>query len=153
MKTLSKNLQQLPINDTAQRIINTCEADFDANNDACNNFLIAVASDLGITLNGLADDIVDQIQGNGWAVLVDGPDAKAKADLGWFVVAGLKGADNVPPQDHGHVAVIVTGPLANGKYPTGYWGMLDGQGKKNTTINWAWNAASRDLVIYAGRQI
>jgi hypothetical protein len=49
--------------------------------------------------------------------------------------------------------MIVSGDLAQGKYPTGYWGQLGGVGAKNKTLNWAWNAASRDSVIYAGRQI
>lgn len=126
-----------------QTIINMCEAEFNAHSNDCSGFLKAVAGDLGITLTGMADDIVNQIQRAPWTKLVDGADAKSKADQGFFVVGGLQ---DTP---HGHVVVVVTGPAAQGKYPTGYWGRLGGSGKKNTTINWAWNKTDRDRVTYA----
>ncbi|MET1257375.1 hypothetical protein [Aliikangiella maris] len=62
-----------------------------------------------------------------------------------LVIVGLKA------QPHGHVAIVVPGPLAHGKYPTAYWGSLGGVPKKNTTINWSWNKKDRDNVIYACR--
>jgi hypothetical protein len=126
-----------------QKIIDRCEAQFDAHSHDCSGFLKAVASDLGIELTGMADDIVDEIQAVPWTVLADGVAAKAQADLGFFVVGGLK---DTP---HGHVVVVAQRPLAHGKYPTGYWGRLGATGMKNTTINWAWNAADRDKVTYA----
>jgi len=137
-----------PTNTTPQQtIIDTCEAEFDAHSDDCSGFVKAVANDLGITLTGMADDIVDEIQTAPWTTLADGIAAKAQADSGWFVVGGLK---DTP---HGHVVVVVQGPLAHGKYPTAYWGRLGGTGMKNTTINWAWNAQDRDKVIYACRAL
>jgi len=126
-----------------QKIIDRCEAQFDAHSHDCSGFLKAVASDLGIALTGMADDIVDEIQAAPWTVLADGFTAKAQADLGFFVVGGLK---DTP---HGHVVVVVQGPLAHEKYPTGYWGRLGATGMKNTTINWAWNKTDRDRVTYA----
>jgi hypothetical protein len=126
-----------------QKIIDTCEADFDAHTSDCSGFLKAVASDLGIALTGMADDIVDEIQVAPWIPLADGVAAKAQADLGFFVVGGLK---DTP---HGHVVVVVQGPLAHEKYPTAYWGRLGATGMKNTTINWAWNKTDRDRVTYA----
>jgi hypothetical protein len=126
-----------------QEIINTCEANFDAHTSDCSGFLKAVAGSLGITITGMADDIVDAIHSAPWTPLPDGIAAKAQADQGFFVVGGLK---DTP---HGHVVVVVRGPLAHGKYPTGYWGRLGATGMKNATINWAWNAADRDRVSYA----
>ena len=126
-----------------QKIIDTCEANFDAHTSDCSGFLKAVAGSLGIAITGMANDIVDEIQTAPWTVLPDGVAAKAQADQGLFVVGGLK---DTP---HGHVVVVVQGPLAHGKYPTGYWGRLGATGMKNTTINWAWNAADRDRVTYA----
>ncbi len=35
---------------------------------------------------------------------------------------------------HGHVVVLVPGPLSHGKYPTAYWGSLGGVPKKYTTL-------------------
>lgn len=126
-----------------QKIIDTCEAHFDAYTSDCSGFLKAVASNLGIAMAGMANDIVDEIQRAPWTPLPDGLAAGAKADLGFFVVGGLK---DTP---HGHVVVVVQGPLAHGKYPTGYWGRFGATGMKNTTINWAWNKADRDRVTYA----
>jgi hypothetical protein len=139
------------MNPTAQIIINICEAQWDAEKSDCSGFVRAVAGPLGVSLTGLADDIYGEIQGDGWTSLSDGSAAKDAADQGLFVIAALKGAMNVPPQDHGHVAVVVSGPLdaSHNAYPTGYWGSLGGVGKKNTTLNFAWNAASRDKVEYA----
>jgi hypothetical protein len=126
-----------------QTIIDRCEAQFAAHTGDCSGFFKAVAGDLGIALTGMADDIVDEIQTAPWTVLPDGVAAKIQADLGFFVVGGLK---DIP---HGHVVVVVAGPLARGKYPTAYWGRLGATGMKNTTINFAWNPADRDRVTYA----
>jgi hypothetical protein len=141
------------MNETAQKIIDSCEANWDNHKSDCSGFVKAVATEFEVQLTGQADNIVDQINGADWTVLAGGIEAKQKADDGWFVVAGMKSTDHVPPQSNGHVAMIVSGDLNQGKYPTGYWGQLGGVGAKNKTLNWAWNAASRDNVIYAGRQV
>jgi len=152
--TISQTTFAAPITiTTADDIKQACESCFEANKDNCSGFAEAVADTFDITLTGQANDIADEIRQAGWQLLSDGAEAKEKADAGCFVVAALKGADNVPPQEHGHVAIIVSGPLAQGKYPTGYWGTLGGTGMKNTTINYAWNKDSRDKVIYASRTI
>lgn len=143
----------LEINANAQLIIDSCESNFETNKSDCSGFVKAVASDFAVTLTGQADNIVDQIKGADWTVLADGVDAKNKADEGWLVIAGLKSSDNVPPQNNGHVVVIVSGGLAQQKYPTGYWGKLGGVGEKNKTINWAWNKDSRDKVTYSCKQV
>lgn len=138
---------------STQNIINICEAKFNANAGNCSGFVKAVSSALSVVLEGQADEIVTQIQAGDWQQLTDGVEAKAKADDGWLVVGGLQRSENVPVQSHGHVVIVVSGPLAHGLYPSGYWGKLGGVGKKNTTINWAWNTDSRDKVIYAGVQV
>ena len=130
-----------------QQIINACETEFPNHTTDCSGFAKAVASDLGIVLTGMANDIVDQIGAAPWTALTDGIDAKSKADLGNFVVGGLK--DN----PHGHVVVVVQGPIdaAHQKYPTAYWGSLKGAqfAAKDKTVNWAWDSTDRDNVIYA----
>ena len=60
--------------------------------------------------------------------------------MAYLVVAGLKATPN------GHVVVIVPGPAK--PYPTGYWGRLHGVGRKNTTINWAWDHTDLPNVKY-----
>lgn len=137
----------MPVTTPQQQIINACEAEFQNHIADCSGFAKAVAASLGITLTGMANDIVDQIQNSTWTVLADGIAAKAQADGGHFVVGGLK--DN----PHGHVVVVVQGPLdsVHDKYPTAYWGSIRGPqfAAKDKTVNWAWDAADRDRVIYA----
>jgi hypothetical protein len=134
---------------TAQDIIDACEAEWDAHQSDCSGFTKAVATRLGVTLTGMADDIVDEIQHAPWSPVADGPAAAQAAAQGRFVVAGLNGADQqVPDPAHGHVVVVVQGPLAHGLYPTAYWGQLGGVGKKDMTLNWAWREGDRDKVVY-----
>ena len=128
-----------------QQIINACEAQYEQHIGDCSGFAKAVATALGITLGGMANDIVDQIQAAPWTVLADGIAAKSQADAGNFVIGGLK--DN----PHGHVVVVVQGPIdpTHQKYPTAYWGSLAGKPGKDQTVNWAWASADRDRVTYA----
>ena len=140
------------MNDDAQKVIDACEAKFDAHHDDCSGFARAVAAQLGVPLTGDANGIVDAIGGAGWTQLADGAEARRKADQGWLVIAGLKGKDQAPPVVHGHVAVVVSGPLAHGQ-PSAYWGRLGGRGSKNRTINYAWKAADLPNVRFAARPI
>jgi hypothetical protein len=121
------------------------------------DFVIAVAANFNITLNGNADSIVGEIGGASWSSLKDGPAASAAAAQGKFVVGGLTGADTSPAQPHGHVVVVVDGPLDHQKYPTAFWGSDNGSVRKNGDgdhcVNWAWNPASRDKVTYASHDV
>ena len=131
-----------------------CEANFAAHSDDCSGFARAVGAQLGVTLNGLANDIVDTIRGGApWTPLADGVAAAAAAAAGQLVVGGLRGNEQANPDPHGHVVVVVaTLPgqaLAHGKYPYAYWGKLGGTGAEDQTINWAWNTQDRDNVTYA----
>jgi hypothetical protein len=120
-----------------------CDKHWKAHKADCSGFVKAVAGELGFTVTGQANDIVDQMATLPWKPLASGKDAKAQADLGYLVLGGLKATSN------GHVVVVVSGPLNRDKYPTAYWGKLGGEGKKATTINWSWNATDRDKVSYA----
>jgi hypothetical protein len=141
------------MDETAQKIIDACEADFEAHKSDCSGFVKAVATVFQVPMSGQADSIVDQIHGDGWTLISDTNEVQEKANDGWFIVAGMKSSDHVPPQSNGHVAMIVSAGLPLQQYPTGYWGQLGAVGVKKKTINWAWNTASRDGVIYAGRQV
>ena len=133
---------------TAQDIIDACEAEWDAHKSDCSGFAKAVAARLGVTLTGMADDIVGEIAVAPWSPIADGPTAAAQAAQGRLVLAALNGADQQVPDAHGHVVVVVQGALAHGLYPTAYWGQLGGVGKKDMTLNWAWREGDRDHVIY-----
>jgi hypothetical protein len=133
---------------TAQDIIDACEAEWDAHQSDCSGFAKAVAVRLGVALTGMANDIVGEIQQAPWTPVADGPTAATEAMQGRLVIAGLKGADQQVPDPHGHVVVVVQGPLAHGLYPTAYWGQLGGVGKKDTGLNWAWREGDRDNIVY-----
>jgi len=124
-------------------VIKACEARWDAYKDDCSGFVKAVATEVGITLTGQANDIVDQMQRLPWKVLKSGREAEEHARLNFFVLGGLKATG------HGHVVVVIPGPLNREMYPMAYWGRLGGQGRKATTINWSWNQIDRDNVTYA----
>ena len=134
----------------ADRVIAACEACFEEHKDDCSGFVRAVAAQLHVELAGLANDIVDTMRAGGqWRTLPDGAAARLSAAAGKFVLAGLRGDERHEHSNHGHVAVVVDGPLAHGRYPSAYWGNLGGEGAKFQTINWAWTVDDRDRVTYA----
>jgi hypothetical protein len=136
------------------RVKEACQACFAAHADDCSGFARAVASQLGVTLDGLANAIVDTIlSGAEWTPLADGVAASQSAATGRLVIGGLKGSEQSNPDPHGHVVIVVAGPLAHGKYPSAYWGRLGGGGAEDQTINWAWRAEDRDNVSYAAHDI
>lgn len=136
------------------RVKQTCEACFAAHANDCSGFARAVAQQLGVPLDGLANDIVDTISDSPqWTVLDDGVEAAQNAAAGKLVIGGLRGDDQTHPDPHGHIVVVVAGPLAQEKYPSAYWGRLGGGGMRDQTINWAWRAEDRDNVTYAAHDI
>lgn len=140
----------------ADRVKEACEACFNAHANDCSGFARAVASELGAQLHGLANEIVDTIRGgNGWAPLQDGAAAAKSAAAGKLVIGGLKGSEQTHADPHGHVVVVVAGPLdpTHHAYPKAYWGKLGGRGAKDQWTNYAWNDGDRDRVSYAVHDI
>lgn len=138
-------------------IIAVCQNDYAANSGDCNAFVKAVDSDLGFTDFSKADNadaIVTKLQTSAqWFQLADGVAAKTAADGGSFVIGGLRSTDFDPPRVNGHVLIVVSGPLAQGKYPTAYWGSLGGpaSGPVGATVNFSFAAPDRDRVLYFKR--
>jgi len=131
-----------------------CEACFPAHANDCSGFAKAVANQVGVALHGLANEIVDTVRGDAtWTQLADGVEAAREAAAGKLVVGGLKGSEQTHPDQHGHVVIVVTGPLAHDKYPSAYWGRLGGGGMRDQTVNLAWRAEDRDNVTYAAHDI
>lgn len=136
------------------RVTDACEACFAAHANDCSGFARAVANQLRVTLSGLANEIVDTLGDSAdWTVLADGVAAAQSAAAGKLVIGGLRGDEQANPDPHGHVVVVVAGPLAHGKYPSAYWGRLGGGGMKDQTVNWAWRQEDRDNVTYAAHEI
>ena len=135
-----------------QDIIAECQAEFPAHKADCSGFAKAVAAHFGVKLTGQANDIVDQMQQAAWTQLADGVAAKAKADAGWLVLGALKGSELANPENNGHVVVVVSGALVNGK-PIAYWGRLNGVGEQGQSVSKAWRAVDLPNVHYAARQV
>jgi len=132
------------------RVKAACETEWDAHKSDCSAFVHAVGGKLGVTIAGQANEIVGTIRGGGpWRRLTDGVEAANRAQAGKLVLAGLRGDEQFEHSNHGHVAVVVSGPLAHGRYPSAYWGRLNGVGARFETINWAWPQHDRDRVTYA----
>ena len=132
------------------RVKETCEACFDEHSTDCSGFACAGSNKLAVPLHGLANQLVDTIRGgNGWRPLRDGRAAAKSAAAGKLVIGGLKGSEQANPDPHGHVVVVVAGPLARDTYPSAYWGRLGGGGAEDQTVNWAWRTQDRDRVSYA----
>lgn len=146
------------LNPNAQKIVDNCQAVWPGKHDACNFFAIEVASQLGVTLTGTADEIVDQIKGAGWTRLSDGPAARDAATQGKFVLAALKSADFTHPRSEGHVAVVVPGSMnPMGWAPAGYWGSTDDEvaekGGNGSPISLCYRLEDKDKIVYAARDI
>ncbi|MBE7213474.1 MAG: hypothetical protein INR65_20860, partial [Gluconacetobacter diazotrophicus] len=132
------------------RIRAACEQQWPAHRGDCAGFVRAVGSELGVAVSGDANRIAAALlAGGAWHGLEDGRAAAQAAADGRFVVGGLSGDRQAEPGPHGHVVVVVEGPLRDGRYPTAYWGSLGGTPACNRTVNWAWTAADRDKVAYA----
>ena len=144
-----------------QKVIKSCESNWDANKADCSK----VCQNRGrrvesctIPADSNADKIVEYLEtSKDWTSLPkgDGNKAKTEADGGKFVIGGMKAKDLMPAQKHGHVLVVVSGPLdpTHKKYPTAYWGTLGGEGKKKSTVNYAFRKEDRDRVEYFSRTL
>lgn len=133
-------------------IIAACKAEFPAYKADCSGFAKAVAAHFQVKLTGQANDIVDQIRQAPWTQLADGVAAKEKADAGWLVLGALKGSELASPEDNGHVVVVVSGALVNGK-PIAYWGKLRSVGEQGQSVSKAWRAVDLPKVHYAARPV
>ena len=145
---------------TSAAIRRSCELHWDAFRDDCSGFLKAVGADfLEAVPAGQADKIVEELRraAAGWTHVGNTAEAGAAAarhaGQGRLVLGGLKSGELSPPRNNGHVVVVVSGPLVNGRYPRAYWGVLNGTGKKDEGVNWAFNANDRDRVDYFSRTV
>jgi hypothetical protein len=138
----------------SDRVRKACDACFEAYQHDCSGFVRAVGAELGVMISGVANDIVNQVRAGGsWQRLPDGVAAAASATAGKLVLGGLRGDEQFEHSNHGHVVVVVEGPLAHGRYPSAYWGSLGDEGAEFQTINWAWTENDRDRVTYAEHDI
>ncbi len=129
-----------------------CKERFKKYSGDCSGFLKSVAQDLNIELPQVqADGIIVYLENSGnWEEVRSGAVAVQIAENGVLVIAGLKSEDffeNRP--SHGHVAIVVQGPLYKGNYPK-VWagGSARGRSRGALTVGETWPINSRDLVKY-----
>jgi hypothetical protein len=128
--------------------LNSCYA---AHTNDCSGFLKAVMNKLGISYDGdpMANDFAAMLQNGtgGWQPLSGGPQAAQSATAGNLVIGALAA------QPHGHVVIVVPGPLNRGLYPTAWWGSLGGTPGKNQTINYAWRLSDLPDVMFGAQPV
>ena len=137
----------------ARDIIAACQRNLLEFSNDCSGFVRAVADECGVLLTGDANEIVDTLAGSSYP-LADGVAAATAARRGDLVVGGVKASG------HGHVVVVVDGPVRNNKYPYAFWGQYHGVVFKDATlnagftrghgtVNWAYDRTARDQIVYA----
>lgn len=150
------------IHPSALLIKQACCKHFKAHIGNCSGFLEAVVNGLlpgKLNPGTNADGIVAVLQDpkNGWTKLevgdshgpAAGPAAAAKAAEGFLVVAVATSVEirayrkvlrDNRKTSNGHVAIVVAGKVDSRRgYPLGFWGMKDGIGKANATLNYAFS--------------
>ena len=82
------------------------------NRDNCSGFVKAVAKGLGIPLSETAnaDGLMDEISTK-WTAIASGKEAAHQAEVGKFVLAGLKSGNHNPVRNNGHVCIVIAGGL------------------------------------------
>lgn len=132
----------------SNRVQAACIQAYPAHTGNCSGFVQAVGGLLGVSITGNADAITAALQAGSWSPLADGAAAAASAQAGHLVIGGLKGSQQTHPDPHGHVVIVVAGPLLRGQIPTAYWGSLGGPSGAFQTVNYAWIAQDLPRVIY-----
>jgi hypothetical protein len=138
---------------SARDIIALCVRHLPLHPSDCSGFVRAVANDCGVLLTGDANTIVSQLRRSGRG-LPDGQTARRFASKGDLVIAGAQAPG------HGHVVVVVDGPINMGRYPYAFWGQYRGVTlngvtynmgltRGHGTVNWAFGKDSRDSLVYA----
>lgn len=138
---------------SARDVIAACQRHLPSHPNDCSGFVRAVAQECGVLLFGDANSIADQLTGAAGR-LPDGIAAARAAASGALVIGGVQAPG------HGHVVVVVNGPLGHGKYPYAFWGKYHSMSIGGQTINaglthghgsvnWAFSKPVRDKVRYA----
>lgn len=133
--------------DTAEKIIQTCEANYDSTKGDCVDFAASVlkfyfkAPDFDG--NVLADEVVARLKTarRGWTSTRSIATAIARAKMGDFVIAGMAGKDL--GEAHGHLAVVVGVDNASSSgvvVPTAYAGSIGAAAIRRAPLSKTFNA-------------
>lgn len=137
---------------SSRDIIAVCQRNIALFSNDCSGFVRAVANACGVFIVGDANAIVASLDFG--KRLPNGVAAQESAAAGDLVIAGLQA-----PR-HGHVVVVVNGPLNRGRYPYSFWGRYRGMTIGDATmnvgfthghgcLNYAFDVNDRERVKYA----
>lgn len=137
---------------SARDIIAICQRQLGQHSNDCSGFVKAVADACGVLLVGNANRIASTLDAG--RRLPNGLAAHQAAAQGDLVIAGVHG------DGHGHVVVVVDGPVGLGKYPYAFWGRIHefaaggvkinaGFTRGHGTLNFAFSSAQLPLIAYA----
>ena len=151
-------IAEVPVSSPGQtRIAKACEKHWGAHYYNCSGFVRAVATEIDISYPPAdwkqANPIIKHISAwetASWWKIGSPEKAGTLAEEGYFVLACLTSEDSKNPKDtNGHVVVVTSGYKPEHHiYPRGYWGTYLSVGKKNATMNWAFEKGDRDKVTY-----
>ena len=144
----------------SREIIAICQGSLPLHYNDCSGFVRDVASQCGIFLLGNANEIITYASKAWVSPSVDATQlekafwARDKAQNGFLVVAGVEAAG------HGHVVVVIDGPLSRNAYPHAFWGQYHGLTvlgeivnvgftRGHGGINWSFGEKARERLLYA----
>ena len=137
---------------SARDIIAVCQRCIGRHPNDCAGFVKDVADACGVLLTGNANAITNMLSTG--RSLSGGAAARQAAIEGNLVIGGVRAPG------HGHVVVVVDGPLNRGRYPYAFWGQYSGMKIGGVTynvgitrghgnLNYAFRNPVLDSVIYA----
>lgn len=135
---------------TNEEIVAACRKHYAAYSNDCSGFVRAVTAELGHPVSGNANGIMTELANatSTWEP-IDRATAITAVHGGALVIAGLKSSDHTPPRNHGHVVIVVDGPLYRDRYPLCWGGSIgSAQSRGTKSVGEVWNRTDRDAVLY-----
>lgn len=134
---------------TKEEIVAACRKWYGSFSNDCSGFVRAVTAELGHPVSGNADGIMNELSRSAAWESIDRATAVASAAAGQLVIAGLKSSEHNPVASHGHVVIVVDGPLYHEKYPLVWGGSIgSAQSRGTKSVGEVWRRSDRDDVRY-----
>lgn len=134
---------------TKEDIVAACRKWYATFSNDCSGYVRAVTRELGHPVDGNADGIMNELARSAAWESIDRETAVASAREGKLIVAGLKSSEHNPTANHGHVVIVVDGPLYHDKYPLVWGGSIgSAQSRGTKSVGEVWRRSDRDHVHY-----
>lgn len=134
---------------TKEDIVAACRKWYPSFSNDCSGFVRAVTQELGHPIDGNADTIMTNLARSSAWESIDRATAVASAAQGKLVIAGLKSSEHTGMTSHGHVVIVVDGPLYHDTYPLVWGGSIgSAQSRGTKSVGEVWRRSDRDEVRY-----